>query len=54
MHLIAEWPVLNVLAVAGLSAAALVDSRCRAIVSWFLLPALVEGAVALFYFSKFA
>jgi hypothetical protein len=52
MHLIAGWPVLNLLAVAALSTAALVDRRLRTIVNWFLLPALLEGVVVLLYFSK--
>lgn len=54
MHMIAGWPVLNVLAVTILSAAALVDSRCRTVVNWLLLPALLEGVVVLLYFSKVA
>jgi hypothetical protein len=54
MHLITGWPALNVLAVAILTTTALVDSRSRAFVNWLLLPALVEGAVVLFYFSKVA
>jgi hypothetical protein len=54
MHLMAGWPVLNVLAVAILTTVALVDSRCRALVNWLLLPALLEGAVVLLYFSKVA
>jgi hypothetical protein len=49
MHLIASWPVLNVLAVAILTTVVLVDSRCRSLVKWLLLPALLEGAVVLFW-----
>jgi hypothetical protein len=54
MHLISGWPVLNVFAVAILTTVALVDSRFRALVNWLLLPALLEGAVVLLYFSKVA
>jgi hypothetical protein len=49
MHLIASWPVLNVLAVAILTTVVLVDSRCRSLVKWLLLPALLEGAVVLLW-----
>jgi hypothetical protein len=49
MHLIAGWPVLNVLAVAILTTVVLVDSHCRALVNWLFLPALLEGAVVLLW-----
>jgi len=45
MHLIAGLPILVAVALAAGSAVTLPDSRSLSIVSWLVLPLLLEGAV---------
>ena len=52
MHLIAGLPILVAVALAAISIVTLTDSRIRTIVSWLVLPLLLEGAVVQWLYSN--
>jgi hypothetical protein len=52
MHWLSLFPILNAVGIAAISLTALVDSRCRFIVTWLAFPLLFEGAMVLWYIDK--
>jgi hypothetical protein len=52
MHPIAGWPILSVLSLATLSVATMTNSRNRFILSWVVLPVLLEGVILHFFYMN--